>query len=1025
MSTNFNLFDISRFYFLGKVGDARAPSPHLLLFHLLDSAAVAKTLWKHVVPPYLKQEFQQYIQELSSTVNNETDNVKNINITEDEFSNLISFICSLHDLGKLTLMFQKKIGPKIPNNKQNKEIISFYSNNNQYLQKTFKRRHITKELGRHANLTYFILRKNITILDLNGDPLDKNGIDWIFRLLSAHHGQFSTRVDIKNVLLTGKRSVGGEAWKGLQQEYYNLIEDVLIQNKEHIKFFHILAEGHSNKLTEKIQAIKTSLNNFEKTFGIFLLGLISVSDWLASNEKFFQYEGIKRIKNTKSKNDLIRFLKQYYEDSCTQAKKVITDLYWNFEASTDRSFYKNINFQTVFGKQPRPLQEVIEKTCSSKCSTKNPEPGLYIIEAPTGEGKSEAAMYLAMMEHLMGTKGCYFALPSMATSNQMFLRIKSWVEKLVDLNQLTVTSMINGQYQKNDVKGINLMLLHGQSFLNEDFLKLSEVHVPDIDDDDGGRLKNSIHAAEWFTFKRRGLLSPFGVGTIDQALMSILQIKYFYMRLFGLAGKTVILDEIHAYDIYMTDLIKNLLTWLGALRCSVILLSATLPKSKKIKLIEAYQKGRNLPLSLKSKFQQVTSSNINQTSGYPEILQCIGNDINAKNFPVSPASTKEIIIKEFECMNKNTQTSENTRNTQFDEQKLKNFFKVKLENGGCAALICNTVKEAQEIYKILSELKTSQWKDNELEIILFHSRFLFKDKYEKEKQIIEKFGKNLKARPKRAIVISTQLIEQSLDVDFDMMVSFHAPIDLILQRIGRLHRHQRPKSHPRPKGLEKPCFYLIKPLINDDGIPNFGPTEYIYDRHVLLRTWLVLSRMMQGKNKTEIKVPESVSKLIENVYFELEQINASTMKNIPQLIRNEYEASNNKIKAYFKQTWEKLQEKTKKSHEISQFKMIKSIDKLTTLDDIAELSLKDEDSDGPSPLHHLLLQATTRLSQPSMNLILITPKEQDKIPKQNTTNTFKKYSKQDLKWLFERSVRISGYQTKIILGEIEQQANKA
>src|SRR5207237_1090877 len=86
----------------------------------------------------------------------------------------------------------------------------------------------------------------------------------------------------------------------------------------------------------------------------------------------------------------------------------------------------------------------------------------------------------------------------------------------------------------------------------------------------------------------QALLAPFGVGTIDQALLSVLQTRHGFVRLFGLAGKAVILDEVHAYDAYMSVLLKRLLAWLAALGCPVVLLSATLPSAKRRKLLEEY-----------------------------------------------------------------------------------------------------------------------------------------------------------------------------------------------------------------------------------------------------------------------------------------------------------------------------------------------------------------------------------------------------------------------------------------------------
>src|SRR5207248_9773559 len=100
-----------------------------------------------------------------------------------------------------------------------------------------------------------------------------------------------------------------------------------------------------------------------------------------------------------------------------------------------------------------------------------------------------------------------------------------------------------------------------------------------------------VVAAEWFTHRKRGLLAPFGVGTVDQVLLAVLQTRHVFVRLFGLAHKTVVVDEVHAYDAYMTTLLERLLEWLGALEAPVVLLSATLPRERRDRLARAYGNG--------------------------------------------------------------------------------------------------------------------------------------------------------------------------------------------------------------------------------------------------------------------------------------------------------------------------------------------------------------------------------------------------------------------------------------------------
>ncbi|NER00947.1 MAG: CRISPR-associated helicase Cas3' [Cyanothece sp. SIO2G6] len=181
------------------------------------------------------------------------------------------------------------------------------------------------------------------------------------------------------------------------------------------------------------------------------------------------------------------------------------------------------------------------------------------------------------------------------------------------------------------------------------------------------------------------------------------------------------------------------------------------------------------------------------------------------------------------------------------------------DSGGCVAVICSTVGRAQEVFQ---RLKNSGYFIED-ELGLFHGRFLFADRENIESNCIVRFGKPSDPqtnRPHRYILVATQVIEQSLDLDFDLMISDLAPVDLLLQRSGRLHRHEERKPEDRSSQLQDPTLWLIRPKFDEDGKANFGDSEFIYDHHVLLRTWLTLS------DRTTVALPQAMDELIESVY---------------------------------------------------------------------------------------------------------------------------------------------------------------
>jgi CRISPR-associated endonuclease/helicase Cas3 len=559
-----------------------------------------------------------------------------------------------------------------------------------------------------------------------------------------------------------------------------------------------------DRLTNELDAPPTGWTPpeaLDSSTAMALAGLVSVADWIASNEEFFPYD------------DGATPLAEYAERSVKRAKRALRTLHWDQWRPPRGGGGMKALFECVRTSGLRPLQVEVTRVADGLEG-----PGLVIIEAPMGEGKTEAAMYLAdRWAASLGQRGCYFALPTQATSNQMFGRVREF---------------LSARYPTDDV---NLMLLHGHASLSAEFELLRRnadaLWTPMVEDEE--RQGGGVCAAEWFTHRKRGLLAPFGVGTVDQALLAVLQTRHVFVRLFGLANKTVIIDEVHAYDAYMSTLLERLLEWLAALGSSVVLLSATLPKERRMALAAAYARGAGEAAA------QMPDGE------YPLITWTSGGKAGVRHVETSDAGRKELRL---------TQKPN-------DPASLGRELQAALSGGGCAAVICNTVGRAQEVYQALKPFfPEKDAGDGAPELDLLHSRYLFGDREAREKRCLARFGKPGGAgvrRPRRAVLVATQVIEQSLDLDFDLMVSDWAPVDLLLQRAGRLHRHQR----PRPKGLECAALWLCAPEAVVDGVPAFGKgNESVYDRHVLLRTWVAM-----GGRET-MAVPDDVSGAVEAVY---------------------------------------------------------------------------------------------------------------------------------------------------------------
>ncbi|NLE46175.1 MAG: CRISPR-associated helicase Cas3', partial [Chloroflexi bacterium] len=535
----------------------------------------------------------------------------------------------------------------------------------------------------------------------------------------------------------------------------------------------------------------------------------SVVDWVGSNQDFFPCAAACGTPVATSTGD-------YWTAAQDQARKALERLGW-LPAVT---FADEAQFDAVFrGFTPNALQ-----TAAIGLASKQVSPYLVIIEAPMGQGKTEAALYAADMAMCRGLAGgMYIAMPTQATGNAMFKRV------------------LNDYLKHRGHRGkLNLQLVHGDALLAQ-LGKVKEGEVPEFRPENIGD-EGDVEAQSWFTAKKRPLLAPFGVGTIDQSLLSVFQTKHWFVRLFGLAGKVVVFDEVHAYDAYMSTILERLLQWLAEMDCTVILLSATLPEAKRRSLARAYS-GRD-----DANHQRYPRITLAKPCHYP--------DVHTDSHPMCA----EIAMDAPRVIGVQFATP--------DLPSIALTLSQQLDHGGAAAVICNTVDRAIEVYEYLRDnLKAT-------ECLLFHARTLQMWRREREEEVLRRFGKGERHadgiytnehRPRRAVLVATQVIEQSVDLDFDLMISEIAPIDLLLQRCGRLHRHPR----KRPAGLETPQFIVLSEADTAGPPPeSFGKSiEFVYDRYVLLRTWLAL------RQRDKFEMPAEIEAMVEAVYGEPASVN--------------------------------------------------------------------------------------------------------------------------------------------------------
>lgn len=790
----------------------------------------------------------------------------------DQAKTWIMFLAALHDLGKASPAFQLRPEAKhlVKMLKMGEPPVGIKASDIPHGRVT------AKELP------------DILKQELN---LNKKLACQLSKIIGGHHGSFPTSYDLEAQYPT--EGAGKTPWKKVRGEFV----------KSLIAFFKL------NEIT-----ISDDITKIDHSVSMVIAGLVSVADWVGSNSDFFHYQ----VNDYEQVNDLSTFdIEAYLQTAKNQAQQALKQLGWlGWSQSTDIA-----SFEKIFPKiaQRRPLQDAVIELAAKITS-----PSIVIVEAPMGEGKTEAALYLADNWGIApGPRGFYIALPTQATSNQMFGRTRQFLKD-----------------RYSDQQVVHLQLLHGHASLSAEFeLMLREgqkaFQLNGIHSDDDKQCctyeEMNVIAAEWFTHRKRGLLAPFGVGTVDQALLAVLQTRHVFVRLFGLSHKTVIIDEVHAYDAYMSQLLERLLEWLAVMGSPVVLLSATLPKSRRAALLAAYYRGLHLTDELPD------TSKLNQS--YPCISWASSEEINGQTIAVSEQISRTLKIN---WVNGQLPNEQNEQNKNFE---LGENLKQALEAGGCAAVICNTVARAQQVYTALK----AYFADNEL--YLFHARYFFKDRHTREKQALELFGKDTTTntvlnakRPSRAVLVATQVVEQSLDLDFDLMVTDIAPIDLILQRSGRLHRHLR----ERPTKLATPTLWICRPEISGT-VPEFDVTGLIYDKHILLRTWLSLN------NLDKVQIPNDIESLIESAY--------NPDLACPATLSDELQKA-------WKITLAKQKEDLQENQALAQGVMIPQPQ---DSDNILEKCYKNLKED--SPEIHTSFQALTRLSEPSVSVVLLMPNQ--------------------------------------------------
>lgn len=671
---------------------------------------------------------------------------------EKLFSTL-KFCALVHDIGKLTIVFQSRIYDAVD--------FSPFAD--------------CVELPKSGSLvnasdTPHALASEAILLKLGCR-------EGVASIAGAHHGRPSAWADVRDQISGACTAV--ENFYGKRGKYRKLFEALW---KEWIDF-SLECAGFSELSDLPDMAVPAQ---------VVISGMLVTADWIASNTTYFP------LISADQKGEFGDYPKRI-ENAWT------TIGFPNMWESKARFGLDDEAFKERFGFLPNPTQADIISTATDAESS-----GIYIIEAPMGLGKTEAALALSeILAARAGAGGMFFGMPTQATSNGIFPRLEKWAGGLAEDEQTLLA----------------IKLAHGNAALNEDYRELFTGHSNLNIESDSGLI---VH--DWFSGRKQTLLSDFVIGTVDQLLMAALKQKHVMLKHFGLSGKVVVVDECHAYDAYMSQYLDMAIKWLGIYKVPVIILSATLPEKRRAELIEAYtdSEKRRAKHTEAHVDKTIADEAWKHSLAYPLLTYTENNTVKQKALAFD-GENKEVSVRRIIR----------------DEVAATAGYAV--ERGGCVGVIVNTVRKAQEI---AAELQSAFPK---AEVIIMHAQFIMTDRAKREEQILKRVGKHSTPESRRRLmIVGTQVLEQSLDLDFDLMITELCPMDLLLQRTGRLHRHNR----VRPQGLETAsCFVLDE---TDDSFDSGSAA--IYGEWLLMRTRALLPN--------KLTIPSDIPLLVQQTYDE-------------------------------------------------------------------------------------------------------------------------------------------------------------
>ncbi|MGW2786661.1 CRISPR-associated helicase Cas3' [Streptomyces populi] len=658
------------------------------------------------------------------------------------------------------------------------------------------------------------------------DTSDSPGVR-VAQILGGHHGRF-LQVDIDGAAKTSRvnLALGGERWQDLRRRYFALVR-------------------HLTGATTVPPQVSVPA-------AVLMTGVGVIADRLASQRHYWLPKAQAPAFSAG----------EHYAQALKDAPALLD------QSGLPRVVLPPASFTRVHRglAAPNELQASLIRQLTLAVGEKGP--GIAVITDATGGGKTAAALEAARIFNTSGdTAGIAWLLPTTATADAAYDLLEQYVA--AHRPERAPVSLVHSYSWLNTAYTDHRLAFCGGSTTDE-FWPEDHQAGPDAQ-----RPEDRVTVLDgWLRGWDRALLAQFTVATHDQALMAALPVRFSALRMLALSGRTIIIDEVHCMTPFMQQMLTRLLHWLGALGSPVVILSATLPTRSSGELVRSYLAGAG--------HARRSTADLHCAPAYPGWVFAAAADASVTRMdPAAGAAhaarhRRTATLRLHPVLHPSHTDPDDAPERESRVERISAEITPVVEGGGCAAVVCATVADAQDTYRHL--LNAFTWPDGpDSELVLLHARLPGHQREALTRMIRERLGRT-GTRPTRLVVVTTSLLDMSLDIDVDVMVSDLASLDRLLQRLGRLWRFE----HLWGKGNDRRPAWVRR--LKHPRLSILEPTDH-QGRTLLPPAWRALEPMifphataahLARQPQHTFTLPDDVQDLIEAVHGDATELARTT-----------------------------------------------------------------------------------------------------------------------------------------------------